>query len=236
MSAIQFNLLPDAKMAHVKASRTRNLVVSVAFLASAVSVALVLIVLLAVEGVQKKQLSSADNNVKKYSSQLKNIPNVNKIITVQNQLKTLITLHQSKHLSSRIFSYLSEVTPTDVHINQLSIDFGLGSMQISGTSNSQQSVNTFIDTLKFTTYTVGADTTTRNAFPSVIESSFGLGAGGASYSLTVGFDPILFANNLGGQVPKLSVPKLTTTRSVLADPANVLFNGTLPAKPGQGRQ
>jgi hypothetical protein len=98
-------------------------------------------------------------------------------------------------------------------------------MQISGTADSQQATNTFIDTLKFTTYKVNDQDQAKSAFPSVVETSFGVSATGSSYGLTVQFDPILFSNNLNGKTPVLTVPKKTTTRSVMDNPAN-LFNGT----------
>jgi hypothetical protein len=179
--------------------------------------------LITVDVVQKKQLSNADKSFASYSKQLASTPNVAQVLTVQNQLQTLVGLHQQKHVASRLFTYLPQVTPTDVHISQFSIDFSQNTMQISGTANSQQATNTFIDTLKFTTYKVNDQDQAISAFPSVVETSFGASTTGASYSLTVQFDPVLFSNNLGGKTPILVVPKKTTTRSVMDNPAN-LFN------------
>jgi hypothetical protein len=184
-----------------------------------------LVMLITVDVVQKKQLSNADKSFANYSKQLASTPNVAQVLTVQNQLQTLIGLHQQKHVASRLFTYLPQVTPTDVRISQFSIDFGQNTMQISGTADSQQATNTFIDTLKFTTYKVDDKDQAKSAFSSVVETSFGVSTTGASYSLTIQFDPILFSNNLGGKTPALTVPKKTTTRSVMDNPAN-LFNST----------
>ena len=157
------------------------------------------------------------------------IYNLDKILTVQNQLVTLSGLHQSKHAASRIFTYMPEFTPSNVNLGNLSLDLADNTMQIDGTADSQKTVNTFVDTLKFTTYNLGSDSTTKTAFPSVVLSSFGIGEGRASFSLNVTFDATLFANNVtdaSGNLttPKLSVPKLTSTRSVLGDPSDVLFD------------
>lgn len=225
MSKVQFNLLPDVKMQLVAAQRKRNLVISLAFLVSGIAFVIFLIMLITVDVVQKKQLSNADKSFANYSKQLASTPNVAEVLTVQNQLQTLIGLHQQKHVASRLFTYLPQVTPTNVHISQFSIDFGQNTMQISGTAASQQATNTFIDTLKFTTYKVNKQDQAQTAFLSVVETSFGASSNGATYSLTIQFDPTLFSNNLGGKTPVLTVPKQTTTRSVLDDPAN-LFNGT----------
>jgi Tfp pilus assembly protein PilN len=225
MSKVQFNLLPDVKMQFVAAERKRNLVISLAFLVSAVTFVVFLVMVVMVDVVQKKQLSNADKSFANYSKQLAAIPNVSQVLTVQNQLQALVGLHQQKHVASRLFTYLPQVTPTDVYISQFSIDFGQNSIQISGTAASQQATNTLIDTLKFTTYKINDQDQAKSAFPTVVETSFGASSAGASYSLTVQFDPILFSNNLGGKTPVLTVPKQTTTRSVLDDPSN-LFSGT----------
>lgn len=224
MNRVQLNLLPDVKLDYLKAQHTRNLVVGISILVSAVALVIFLIMLTTVGVVQKKQLSDADKSIEQYSKQLQAVPNINKILTVQNQLQSLVTLHQNKHAVSRLFTYLPEVTPTNVNIGQISVDFSTNSMDISGTAASQQAINTFVDTLKFTTYKVGQEEA-KPAFPSVVESSFGIDKTGASYGLSIEFDPILFSNNLNGQVPQLVVPQLTTTRSLLADPSNALFNG-----------
>jgi Tfp pilus assembly protein PilN len=231
MSKVQFNLLPDVKMQLVAAQRKRNLVISLALLVSAVAFTIFLIMLVTVDVVQKKQLSNADKSFAKYSKQLASTPNVAQVLTVQNQLQALVGLHQQKHVASRLFTYLPQITPTDAHISQFSIDFSKNTMEISGTADSQQATNTFIDTLKFTTYKVNDKDQAVSAFPSVVETSFGVTTGGASYSLTIQFDPILFSNNLGGKTPALTVPKKTTTRSVMDNPAN-LFNSTDSTKAG----
>lgn len=220
---VQFNLLPDVKQRYINAQRSKRTVTAIAFLVSAVTAAILVIMLSVVYGVNKVQLSSADNSIKNYEQQLNKIPDLNKVLTVQNQLASLASLHQNKPISSRLFDYLTQVTPTQVNMGRLQIDFTANTVQISGTADSQKTVNTFIDTLKFTTYKIDGKDTGKSAFPSVIESSFGLDQKGANYSLNVQFDPVLF---ISSQNTSLNVPAgLATTRSVLDDPSNVLFNG-----------
>jgi hypothetical protein len=105
MSKVQFNLLPDSKLTLNRNLHTKRLVFSIATIVSLVSVALLVVLLLFVDGVQKKLMSDAAKNVDKSSQQLKNL-NVERIITVQNQLQALPALHQNKHVTSRIFTYL----------------------------------------------------------------------------------------------------------------------------------
>lgn len=230
MTQVQFNLLPDTKLAAVKSSRSRNLLVSIILIISAVSAAIFLILLVTTSVIQKAQLSSADKTIAADTAKLQSMNGLDKMITVQNQLSTLVDLHKNKHISSRIFSYLPEVTPTQVSLGHLAMDFKNNTLQIDGTALDQKSVNTFIDTLKFTTYIVNSGDSPKSAFPSVIESSFSIGTKNVGYSLNVTFDPALFANNVidsqgHAKAPTLQVPKLTTTRSITDDPANLLFNG-----------
>ncbi len=237
MSSVQFNLLPDVKLEYVKAQRMQNLIVSVSILVAAVSFGLFILTLFTADVVQKKQLSDSAKDLKSYTSELKAKPNVEKIVTVQNQLASLVPLHQSKHITSRLFTYLPALTPTTVQISDLSLDHSTNTAQITGSSDSQQSINTFIDSLKFTTVKVGSSNESKKAFSNVLETEFSIDTAGkgANFTITAQYDPDLFSNNLNGQQPALTVPKLTSTRSVIEDPANLLFNGSIaPPKEKKG--
>lgn len=155
MSNVQFNLLPDVKMAHVKTMRTRNLVVSISFIASAIAIGLLILLFVSVNIVQKKQMGDADKDITRLTDELKAVPNVETALTSQSQLKSLSGLHKSKHISSRVFSFLPQVVPENVSIGRMSVDFAANTWSIDGTAASQVAVNTFIDTLKFTTYKYG---------------------------------------------------------------------------------
>ena len=231
MSQVQFNLLPDIKMTYVKAQRTKRLVVLVAFLVTGVTLAIFLVILVTVDGLQKKQLSNADKDIAKYTKQLENTKDLSQILTIQNQLKTLATLHQEKRAASRLFTYLPQVTPANVNIGKISIDFAANTMEIDGTTDSLASVNKFIDTLKFTKYKIDEQSSdSKPAFTSVVETSFALDAKGASYGISIQYDPILFSNKTK---VALVVPQQTTTRSVLNDPSLLLFDGEVgEPKPG----
>jgi len=230
MASVQFNLLPEIKMDYIRAQGTRNKITAAAVLISAVSLAILIVMILSVEVVQRKQLNDAAKQITSTSTNIKNEPQILKILTVQNQLQTLVSLHADKHITSRVFDYLSQVTPPNVSLGRLSIDYETNTMTIDGQADTAASVNKFIDTLKFTNYTVGDDSTTKTAFPSVIENNFSISAADVSYSLDVQFAPDLFSNNLHNSsgvsvAPKLQVPNQTTTRSALDDP-NSLFKGT----------
>jgi Tfp pilus assembly protein PilN len=228
--SVQFNLVPDVKQKFIKAQRSRNTIVSAAVLVAIVSFGLFVATFLSVNVIQHTQQKSLDSQIKTSNTKLQDIKGLDQVLTVQNQLTTLVQLHQNKHISSRVFTYLPQVTPSDVRITQLTIDLAANTVQIDGIAPSQLSVNRFIDTLKFTTYTVPGSSAAKNLFPSVVLSGFSIGASTANYSLNVTLDPTLFANNLTDAdgkktAPVLNVPKQTTTRSALDDPTTLLGGG-----------
>jgi hypothetical protein len=231
MSWVQFNLLPDSKLEFNRTQRTKRLVFTIAVVSGAASLAILLIMLGIVHGVQKKLLDDAQKHVKDSSSQLDKL-DVNKIITVQNQLKTLPGLHQKKHITSRIFTYLPSITPPTVSINKLDMDLAQNTLSLSGTAGSQKDVNTFIDTLKFAKYKIGSGKQTP-AFSNVVESGFSISSTGVDYSVNMSFDPQLFANGLRDDQGKPISPEISVDRSSfnspLKDPSTTLFNSNQSA-------
>lgn len=229
---IQFNLLPDIKLKYIKVRRTKRAVVGVALLAIIVSVIVVAGLASVVEVAQKRHLSGLDTKIDTYAGQLKKTPELNKILTVQNQLKTLPHLHGKKPDVSRLFGYLKKLTPSSDGIADLKVDFDANTMSISGKAKSLDSVNQFADILKNATYQAtssdASHDTQRQAFSKVVLSQFSRDAKGASYTLTCGFESDIFDNS---QSVKLRVPSITTTRSTLHS-ASDLFTKNKPMSQG----
>lgn len=225
---IQLNLLPDIKLAYIKAERTRRLVLSVSFLVAGASV-VILLLLLSVDGLQKKHLSDLNKDIKNESSELQNKPQIKKILTVQNQLNSLTDLHAQEPAASKLFDYLNQTTPTSVSISDFTIDFTQQTATITGTSDNLAHVNQYVDTLKATTYTTDGSSSNgsgQQAFSNVVLSSFSLSTGAgsngnqsASYSITLSYDKTIFDNT---QNAKLQVPSITATYLSAHDP-NDLF-------------
>lgn len=237
MSRVQINLIPEIKYEKVRSTRKRGLILKLAFLATIILIGIFILLLITTKIIQKKQLSDANGNIAVANSKLTAIPNINQILTIQSQLDSLPNLHSTKHITSRLANYLTIVTPANVKIGRVALDTTGNSLIIGGTTDSQHSVNVFVDTLKFTTYTVGP-AAAKPAFPSVVESSFSTGGGTSTYELKVQFDPTLFSNNLVDAdghhlIPNLHIPNLTVTRSAFDDPGNELFNGQYNKKTNQ---
>ncbi|HSX31589.1 MAG TPA: hypothetical protein VLE99_06765 [Candidatus Saccharimonadales bacterium] len=200
---IQLNLLPNVKLEYVKTQRTKRMLTVVSFFTSIAALALLGLSFVTVDVVQKKNLSDLNNDIAKYSKQLKGVNDLDKILTVQNQLNTLTSLHSQKPVTSRLFSYISQLTPGQASLSQLSIDFGASTMSIGGSAPSLDVVSTYTDTLKQTTYT-DATATSKRPFTNVVLSTFGRTQAGATFTITCSFDPAIFnvANTITLNVPQ----------------------------------
>lgn len=201
---IQFNLLPDVKQEYIKTQRIKRLVISISFLASIAALVVFLILVSTVYLVQRKSISDLSRDIKTDSAQLENKPNIADILTVQGQLTSLSSLNAQKPSASRLFGYLSQLTPTQATISDLQIDFTQNTVTINGNAPSLDVVNTFVDGLKYTNYSLQGDTASTKAFSNVVLASFSRSTK-ATYSITLVFDPTIFNNaknvslTIGGQ-------------------------------------
>lgn len=219
---IQFNLLPDVKMEYIRAQRVRRLVVTGSFLVSAVSV-LVLVLLLSVDGLQRKHLNDLQHDIKSETAVLQGKPNIDTILTVQNQLQSLTNLHNGKPAAARLFDYLNQLTPASVAITTMNIDYTQYTVSITGTADSLSSVNQYVDTLKLTNYSTSGSKATNPAFSDVVLSAFGLNTGttdstqAATYTITFSYDKNIFDIT---QNITLNVPTVTT-RAQIQNPSDL---------------
>lgn len=99
---IQLNLLPDVKLELVKAQRLQRLLTVISLIASLAAI-VVVVVLFSASQYQKKHITDLNNSIAKKTNQLNSDKQINKILTVQNQLKSLDQLHASKPAASRLF-------------------------------------------------------------------------------------------------------------------------------------
>ena len=220
---IQFNLLPDVKLEYIKTQRTKHFVVSTSVIAAIASIAVFAVLVLTVDVWQKKTIGDYSNDIKKTSDQLRSTPDLNKILTVQSQLGSLESLHDTKPAAARLFGYLSQVTPTKATISDITADFTANTLSITGDAPSLDVVNTFTDGLKFTKYQVGSTGDKTTAFSQVVLSSFGRSNEGATYTITLSFDSKIFSNSSD---VKLLVPSITTTRSIIEQPSALFDQGS----------
>lgn len=221
---VQLNLLPDIKQEFVKARRMKRLVMSISVLLAAISLIIFVTLILIVNVAQKTDIKNIDKDIKKFTAQLKGTSNLDQILTVQNQLNSLPALNASKPATSRLFGYVKQLTPNNVNITSLDIDYNLYTVTLNGTADSADTINTFVDTLKFTTYNAITNNTSKSsakAFSSVVLTSFSRNKTQATYSISFAFDPLIFDNT---NTTTLTVPNIISTRSEVNQP-KALFQG-----------
>lgn len=213
---IQFNLLPDVKLQYIKTERTKRSVIGFSILASAVALAVFIFLVLTVDVAQKAYISSLSNEIKDKGNALQQTPNLSKMLTVQNQLRSLKGLHEQKPATSRMFDYLNQLTPTTVGISQMTLDVVSKTVVITGNASSIEAVNAFVDGLKFTTYKASDDTgPSQPAFTSVVLASFTRNDKSANYTINMNVDTAIFDNTKD--------VKLTVNSSAAAKTASVIF-------------
>jgi len=191
---IQFNLLPDVKQEYIRTQRIKRLVMTVSFVASAAALFVLLVLLSSVYLVQRKSIHDLSNNIHATNGTFKSIANIGDILTVQSQLNSLSGLHAQEPAASRLFGYLTQLTPQQATISDLKVDYAQHIMNISGNAPSLDVVNTFIDSLKFTNYTITGQNVTDPAFSTVVLASFSRNQQTATYTVTLNFDPAIFDN------------------------------------------
>jgi hypothetical protein len=225
---IQFNLLPDVKLEFVKARKNKHTVMSVSLIVALAALFILLIAVFFVYAVQKKSIRDLNSDITRYTSQIKNTPDLNKILTIQNQLNSLPRLETQKPAVGRLFSYITQLTPNAATISTLTLNFSTSGLTIAGEADSVATINQFVDTLKFTTYNIGTSSQTNDAFSNVVLTSYSLpnvtsgqtAANKASYDISASFSPTIF--NASSQVTA-NVPNIISTRSETEQPLQ-LFN------------
>ena len=232
---IQFNLLPDVKLDYIKAVQRKRLISFVAIIVSSVSIIVFVLLFLFVRVNQTRHLANLDSDIKSSVDKLKENPDLDKILTIQNQLKSLPGLHDQKVLSSRVFSYLGQLTPAQATITTADIDLEANTILIKGGADSVVTVNKFIDTLKFTDFSFGGDNAvTDKAFGNVVLQRFTVqkdanpqsGSAQVTYEINMEFKAEIFANTAkeGSAVANdvtLTVPNIVTTRSETQKPVDL---------------
>jgi len=149
---------------------------------------------------------------------------LNKVLTIQNQLASLPNLNQQKPVTSRLFTFLQQLTPASVTLSSVDVDFSLNTLTLNGNADSLKTVNQYVDTLKFTTYQKSStDTSNTPAFTQVVLGNFGLTGEAASYEIHAAFDPLIF--NQANSVT-LTVPNITSTRSIVEQPTDIFKQST----------
>jgi len=216
---IQFNLLPDVKQQYIKARRSKRTVLLVSIMVGGGSLAFLIALLVGVYGFQRTHMNNLRDDIKKKSEQLKSEPNLDKILTIQNQLNSLDDLYKDRPVGSRIFNFMNKISPADITISNINLDFEKSTIYLTGDASNLTEINKFVDTIKFTDIKPEGEQQSR-AFKNVVLSSNSLGdqekGTRASYAINFEFNPVIF--NIEKNID-LIITKQITTRSETEKPS-----------------
>jgi ABC-type lipoprotein release transport system permease subunit len=224
---IQINLLPDVKLEYLRARSMKHLVVAASFLIIAVSLSILFILFSYVQGIQRLDIRNLNADIAANTEELSKVEDLDKILTIQNQLNNLTPLHEQKVVASRLQDYVSSVTPSQVTFSELDVNYEEFTIKMIGKADNLRQVNQFIDTMKFTTYiaqTAGVDAENESvepvaesgdAFLNVRMAEFNRSEDGATFQIQLEYNPIIFDILFDVE---LFVPDIITTRSVVERP------------------
>lgn len=122
---IEINLVPDVKQELIRAERVRSIVISMTILVGVATVGIVVLLGLWVFGVQTARGALSDNTIKRESTKLSSVEDLESSLTIQNQLSLLPDLHENKQVDSRVFDIITVINPpapNDISISKLTID------------------------------------------------------------------------------------------------------------------
>lgn len=108
---IEINLLPDIKQEFIKAKKTRNMVISGSIIVGVISIALVVLLVVYLYGVQNLRSTILDKSIDDKELSLEKTPDLSNMLTLQSQLSSIKQLHDQNSRSSRIFSLLTAINP-----------------------------------------------------------------------------------------------------------------------------
>lgn len=221
---IRLNLLPDIKREYIRARRIEARVITLATLASIGAVAGIVALGLWVYGAQTLQKNLLNSSIEKRMSELKSKKDINKYVTVQNQLTHIDSLHGNKVIISRVFDVLSKLNPkapNNITISDLTVDTTNTIMSFEGQVGTYTALETFRDTLKNAElqYQVEGESgsNTEKLFSDVLIVSQAIGKDQAtqkdyvSFKISAKYSTRVFAVNVNSF--QVIVPNIETTQS-----------------------
>ncbi len=222
---IELNLLPDIKQEFVHAKRQKRVVIVAMILTSAASIGLVALLAFYAYIAQPVRQNIADSNISKLDKDLNKKKDLVRNLTIQNQLKSINELHETKGVYGRLFGYLKSLNPeapNNVSISKATVDTIEGTILIEASAKDYPAVVVFKDTLenaKIEYIDPQGDSKkkqTTRLFPEVTVSDPGItqnntGQQVTAFKVTLLYEPLAFDWTL--KDPTIKIPKQKTNQS-----------------------
>lgn len=203
---IQINLIPDIKQEMLKAQRTRRMAISISIMVG-IAAAGVVVALGVVLGVQLVYANTTNASIQTEYKALKNIDNIEDVLTIQNQLSTIQSYQDKRTMDSRIFDVLSAINPADpnsVKFSSVKLDPTTNLITIEGSAtNGYAATETLRKTILNTKVQSGsgddAEEVELTSDVMIGETSYGESADGTrvlSFTISFTYPTGLFDNSL----------------------------------------
>lgn len=219
---IGLNLLPDVKKEFMSAQRTRNFVISLSIVGMVVAIGVVVLLALVVHVGQETAINLQKDSIKKNQSELESKPEIEKYLTIQNQLKSLGVLHDQEHkfVYSRFFVYMVNLNPAEpnsVNLGNMKVASDTKTISLQGTTASFSGLNVFKSTLEraILKYRVEETDYEKPLFSEVTLKSAALSevnnSSVVSFEFNLTYTPEAFQPNVTN--PQLIIPRITISDS-----------------------
>lgn len=129
----EINLVPDIKNDMIKTLKLRNFIFFICIIVAAASAVISLIFGITAGG-QQAIVDSKQNTIKNLSQKITDYKDLNKFLTIKNQLSGLSEISDNKKVLSRVFNVLSALIPTGsdtIQISEISINLAEDPVTIS---------------------------------------------------------------------------------------------------------
>lgn len=147
---IQINLIPDVKKQLIHAQYVRSRVITGSIIVSIVAVGIVLLLATYTYGYQTIRNATLDSSIEKEDKKLQDVADLSKVLTIQNQLSVITSLHDSKKINSRFYDMINRINPSQpnsVKYNSITIDSTQNKVVIEGQTSGFPAYETFKKTL-----------------------------------------------------------------------------------------
>ena len=238
---IEINLIPDVKQEYLKAQSLRAKVVSISVLVSLVALGTIAF-LAAYIGTQAVRDAYAEQSIKdEYAKLMKDNPDLDNIVTIQNQLANVTALNDKKQITSRILEVLSAINPAepnDVKMTAVTLDPADNTLSVEATAkNGFEAADIFKKTILNTqvTYTANDKESTVPLTDTVDlgEVSYGTDSQGAKvlrFTLSFEYASKLLSNQVGSVKIVTPTAKIDVTDSKIYVPDSLFSQAATDLK------
>lgn len=226
---IRLNLLPDIKRDFLKAKRDQARVVSFSILAVFVAAGVTVALAVWVYAIQQGWSNLLTQNIKDNVAEIQKITDIDKYVTVQNQLANLSNLHDGKNDFSRLMTILpilNPKSPNNIKLSSINLEDEQHTITMEGQTADFTGLVTFRDILEnaqveYRASASEAKTVKDKLFSDVkiIDQGMSKTTSGSSvvgFKIVVTYNLAAFKNS--SKDVTVTVPKLDTTPSKQGSP------------------